>query len=114
MSLKELLEKAKTSEQIRDEMLEPSKRYNKDLKHEYTDAMYWKDAREAESKKWISFDDLILELKKFKQKTGKQWAWFFYQELGYRITDSDEDAEMLKKVMDNIFSLSEEKEQKRK
>jgi hypothetical protein len=93
-------------------MLVPAKKYNQDLGYSFADC--WGNSEKLRRKQWISVTDLNLELKKFKQRTGKQWAWFFYQELGYRITDSDEDAEMLKKVMDNIFSLSEEKEQKRK
>lgn len=110
MSLKKLLEKAKTSKQIRDEMLEPSKKYyNNNIKHEYTDAMYWKDTREAERKQWISLDNLISELKKFKKRTGKEWAWYFYKELGYRIVEDGETELALKRAMNKIFELSEEK-----
>jgi len=39
-----------------------------------------------------------------RSRTGKDWAWFFYNKLGYRITDNDEDAENLKKVMDDLFA----------
>lgn len=35
--------------------------------------------------------------------SGKDWAWWFYNELGYRITDSDEDEEILKKTMDGLL-----------
>ena len=38
-----------------------------------------------------------------KAKTGKEWAWFFYQELGYRICDNEEDERSLKKVMDKLL-----------
>lgn len=59
-----LLAKSKTSMQIRDEMLEPSAKFTKDLKHEYTDAMYWRDARTAEGKLWISQEDVVAALAK--------------------------------------------------
>jgi hypothetical protein len=43
------------------------------------------------------------QLESFKVMTGKDWAWYFYRELGYRLTDSREDEKALKKTMDGLL-----------
>jgi hypothetical protein len=107
MSLKELLKKAKTSKEVHDEMLEPAKKYNQDLGYSFADC--WGNSEKLRRKQWISVADLNLELNKLKRKTGKQWAWYFYKELGYRIVEDGETELALKKAMNKIFELSEEK-----
>ena len=49
-------------------------------------------------------DKAIVEIK--QEVAVENWAWFFYSKLGYRITDSDEDKELLKKAMIGLFDKS--------
>lgn len=39
----------------------------------------------------------------FEHYSGKDWAWYFYKMLGYRITDGEEDELALKLTMDKLF-----------
>jgi predicted DNA-binding protein (UPF0278 family) len=70
-----------------------------------------KAAEIAEQEKWIQVDAVsglldkaIVEIK--QEVAVENWAWFFYSKLGYRITDSDEDKELLKKAMIGLFDKS--------
>ena len=43
-----------------------------------------------------------------KAKTGKEWAWYFYQELGYMITDGEEQETALKEAMLEVLSVAQQ------
>jgi hypothetical protein len=43
------------------------------------------------------------KLRELRLRTGRQWAWYFYQELGYRITEDFEQEESLKKAIAKIL-----------
>jgi hypothetical protein len=45
--------------------------------------------------------------KELNQKTGKEWAWFFYENLGYRIVEDKEDEDTLEKTMNNLVEVAE-------
>ncbi len=60
------------------------------------------DLRITELKEVLGLlDNRVQEIK--QEIAVEDWAWFFYTELGYRITDSDEDKELLKKAMIGLF-----------
>ena len=60
MSLREQIkQKAKTSVEVHEEMMEPTKKYNEDLKHQYTDRDYFIDREKIRTKKWVPRDFVL-------------------------------------------------------
>ena len=63
-----------------------------------------REFRELHDTTWVSKEAS-------ETKTGKQWAWFFYQELGYRIVEDEENERALKKAMSKVLRVSEAEHQ---